>query len=234
MRTLALLLILANVGIYFWTHYVDVPEAMLSSNDVIVTANRAPPLLLARERTEQPAEVTAQISSELSCISVGPFAAAEQASVLAQRLRAADFSSSERVAAGEVFAGYWVSLQDFASKEAAEQVLTRLHASGVTDAYILNDEQAPNVLSLGLFTERSRAEKRRTDIAKLGFEPVIKERTRMGEAHWLDINLQEPGQVLDPTLLQADSAGILRLETRPCPVAAVVAHQSSSTTKALE
>jgi hypothetical protein len=231
MRTIALLLILANVGVYFWAHYVDVPEARLTSSDAVTPTDRAPPLLLAREHVTPSSEVTAKINSELSCISVGPFDSVEQAQTLAQRLLTAEFTTSPRAETGEVFAGYWVSLQNFASKVEAEQVLTRLQASGITDAYILTEEEPPNVLSLGLFSERARAEQRRADIAKLGYQPLIQNRTRMGATHWLDVNLQEPGQALDPALLQSDTVGIVRLQTKPCSeLMAVQQHSSAATT----
>ncbi|HEY4341258.1 MAG TPA: hypothetical protein VGM97_15045, partial [Steroidobacteraceae bacterium] len=78
-------------------------------------------------------------------------------------------------------------------------------------------DSTANVLSLGLFSEQARAETRRAEIAKLGFEPVVQNRTHNGEVHWLDVTLQEPGQLVDPTLLQPESGGIVRLETTACP-----------------
>jgi hypothetical protein len=218
MRSFALLLILANVCFFFWAHYIDVPEASVHSA-ALPTSKQPPLLVLAKERSGK--TEAAQITNQLSCISVGPFSAGHELEQIQQRLQTAGFSSSERSESGDVFVGYWVSLPGFATRADAEQALARLHASGVSDAYILPEsnsaEGATNVLSLGLFSEQARAETRRDEIAKLGFEPTVQNRTRSGEVHWLDVALQEPGQLVDPSLLQPESGGIVRLETRACP-----------------
>jgi hypothetical protein len=228
MRALALLLILANICFYFWSHYIDVPEAA----PIVATlpeSRRPPRLMLAKEHAPDAAATSSaasSLSSALSCLSVGPFATTGELETIAKRLQDAGFTAAPRIEKGEVFAGYWVSLQGLATRADAEQTLKRLHAAGVTDAYIMPDDNPPNVLSLGLFSEPSRAESRRDAIAKLGFDAQVQNRMRNGEVHWLDVSLQEPGQLIDPTLLQPESGGIVRLETTACPTAS--AAQSSS------
>lgn len=218
MRAVALLLILVNVCFFFWSQYIDVPEASLRAP--AVQAGKPPPrLVLAKERDP---ETEAKLTSELSCISIGPFGAAADSAQAQQRLNDAGFTSAARNEQGEIFAGYWVSLQGLATRADAQEALTRLHAAGITDAYIMPADPAdapPNVLSLGLFSEQTRAEARLDAIAKLGFEPQLQSRTRRGEVHWLDVTLQEPGQLIDPMLLQPENGGIVRLETRGCPQA---------------
>ncbi len=236
MRAFALLLILANVCYFFWTHYIDVPELAPRATSQ-PASNRPPQLRLARER-EPDAEASAaqQAANELSCISVGPFGSAEELQQLGKRLLDAGFAATPRSESGEIFAGYWVSLQGLATRADAEQTLMRLRAAGVTDAYVMPDDRSaegsPNVLSLGLFSEQSRAEARREAIAKLGFEPRLQTRTRHGDTHWLDVTLQEPGQLIDPALLQPESGGIVRLETRACPETAAQATSASSSSSA--
>lgn len=215
MRALALLLILANVCFFFWAHYIDVPEAAPRTTTE-VPAKRPPRLSLAHENQADFNATAARVASELSCISIGPFGATTELEQLQGRLQEAGFTSNARSEQGETFAGYWVS-QGFASRADAQQALASLHAAGVTDAYILPDENPPNVLSLGLFSDQTRAEQRRDAIAKLGFQPQLQTRMRNGQVHWLDVTLQEPGQLIDPALLQPGSGGIVRLQTTACP-----------------
>jgi cell division protein FtsN len=192
-------------------------------------SRRPPRLMLAKEHELDAAATSSaasSLTSALSCLSIGPFATTGELETIAKRLQDAGFTAAPRTEKGEVFAGYWVSLQGLATRADAEQTLKRLHAAGVTDAYIMPDDNPPNVLSLGLFSEPSRAEARRDAIAKLGFEVQVQNRMRNGEVHWLDVSLQEPGQLIDPTLLQPESGGIVRLETTACP--AVSAAQISS------
>lgn len=229
MRSFALLLILANICFFFWAHYVDVPEAS-PRVAALPDSKQPPPLMLATER-DGSTEATL-VTNELSCISVGPLSAGAELEQIQKRLQDAGFTSAARSESGEVFVGYWVSLPGFATRAEAEQVLARLQVSGVSDAYILPEthsaDGAANVLSLGLFSEQARAETRRDDIAKLGLQPSVQNRTRHGEVHWLDVTLQEPGQRIDPSLLQPESGGILRLETAACPEPGTGASAGSS------
>ena len=225
MRAFALLLILANVCFFFWAHYIDVPEA--APHATALPESKPPSrLVLAKER--EGVTEASSTHSELTCISVGPFGADTSLEKIQKRLEDAGFTSNARSQAGEVFVGYWVSLPSVATRAEAELALARLHAAGVSDAYVMPEATALNgstdgsghVLSLGLFSEQVRAEARRDAIAKLGFQPQIQNRTHGGEVHWLDVTLQEPGQLVDPSLLQPDSGGIVRLETAACPDAA--------------
>jgi hypothetical protein len=38
--------------------------------------------------------------------------------------------------------------------------------------------------------------------------------------YWIDVDLQEPGQVIDSSIFQTDPRKITRLEMRACPAAA--------------
>ena len=231
MRVLVLLLILGNVCFWFWSQYIDVPESRPVTSGVAATT-RTPQLMLAQERgdtanSSSAASVAVSDGSTatqaLSCISVGPFGETEQAEQVSRQLTQAGYDVAERQAQSEVFAGYWVSLPSFATRAEAEQVLNQLHSAGVSDAYILPDTNPPNVLSLGLFSEMRRAEQRRDDIAKLGFAPVVSNRTRQGTVTWLDVNLLQPGQWPEPELLQPQGGGIVRLETGTCPATVTAA-----------
>ncbi len=226
MRVLTLLLILANVAVYFWAHYVDVPAPTWVSTPVEMPAQAAPMLRLVKEQAAPPQTQMADVPS--GCVSVGPFAHEEQASSLAQRIQGAGLSSVQRAETVDEFAGYWVTLDNYSSKALADNALKQLHANGVTDAYILTEEQSPNVLSLGLFSDRARAEARRQAMIKLGFHPVIKDRTRKVETFWLDVSLQAPVQQLDSALLHSEGDGIVRLETKPCLLGASSSEQSVS------
>jgi hypothetical protein len=218
MRTFALLLILINVCFLFWSQYIDVqPAATVTTN---AESTRAPRLLLATERDASAQAKSKAIAAELSCISIGPFTDHNAAAQAQQRLQNASYGVAPRTEQAEVFAGYWVSLPSFAKRADADQTLQRLRAAGVTDAYLLPDETPPNVISLGLFTEQSHAERRRDEVTKLGLQPQVQTRTHPGELYWLDVSLKEPGQLIDPALLQPENGGIVRLETKPCPTAA--------------
>lgn len=234
MRTFALLLVLANVAFFFWAAFIDVepPEP----NTVVSNTNNAPMLRLSTERSQAEAASASSARSEaaasLSCVGLGPFANAAAFEQIQKRLVDAGYSVTPQAEEGEVFAGYWVSLS-FATRAEAEQALRSLRDRGVTDAYILAEENPP-VLSLGLFSEQARAERRRQEIVGLGFQPQLQNRTHRGEIHWLDVMLKEPGESLDPALMQPDTGGIVRLESRPCRSEATASSAASSATSSAE
>lgn len=230
MRTLALLLILLNVCFLFWAQYIDVSEPQVATIEAPAetTARR---LQLASERTKSTL-VEHNDTALLSCISIGPFPQMNDVNAVQKQLQHAGFTTTLRTENGDIFAGYWVSLPAYKSRVEAEAALAKLHTSGVGDAYLMADDTPPNanVISLGLFSEQTNAQRRRDEVAKLGFEPTIQPRTRPGDLGWLDVQLQEPGQEIDPSLLQPEVGSILRLETKPCPDADDAASSSSSAT----
>jgi hypothetical protein len=240
MRILCLLLILANVLYFTWSQMIDVNVPSLERKG-------APPvepparIVLAREMIEanpdersagplrdvQPPAVeplsdhalatqTAQLDT-LSCTSVGPFADLPQAAQAQASLRNAGFRPRQRMEQGEIWAGYWVSVQGLATREAAEAALKTLANNGIADVYLMPGSDPPNVLSLGVFSDYQRAQRRVDEVRAIGLTPRIDDRKRAGSVFWIDVDLHEPGQIIDSSIFQSDPGKITRLEMRACP-----------------
>jgi hypothetical protein len=159
---------------------------------------------------------TAQLDA-LSCTSVGPFADLPQAAQAQASLRNAGFQPRQRMEQGEIWAGYWVSVQGLATREAAEAALKSLSANGIADVYLMPGSDPPNVLSLGVFSDYQRAQRRVDEVRAIGLTPRIDDRKRAGSVFWIDVDLQEPGQIIDSSIFQSDPGKITRLEMRACP-----------------
>jgi hypothetical protein len=129
------------------------------------------------------------------------------------------FEPRQRVEQGELWTGYWVSVRDFATRDAAEVALRTLTQNGVTDVYLMPGADPENVLSLGVFSDYQRAQRRAEQVRALGLTPQISDRKRSGSVFWLDVNLKEPGQTIDTSVFQVGQSRILRLELRTCPKA---------------
>jgi hypothetical protein len=71
-----------------------------------------------------------------------------------------------------------------------------------------------------VFSDYQRAQRRLDEVRALGLTPRIDDRKRAGSVYWIDVDLQEPGQVLDSTLFHSDPGKITRLEMRACPAPA--------------
>ncbi len=245
MRTLCLLLILANVLYFTWSQMIDVyvpslerkgakpaePPARIVLAREMIEANPEegsvgpirdvlPPAVepLGAQAAPAPDTQTAQLDT-MSCTSVGPFADLPQASQAQASLRAAGFDPRKRMEQGEIWAGYWVSVQGLATREAADAALRTLAASGIADVYVMPGSDPPNVLSLGVFSDYQRAQRRVDEVRAIGLTPRIDDRKRAGSVYWIDVDLQEPGQLIDSSIFQSDPRKITRLEMRACPAA---------------
>jgi hypothetical protein len=197
------------------------PEADENDEDTVAEVRDiVPPQVAPLESpgTAQPAQ-PAPVAREdaMSCSSVGPFADLGQASQAQATLRSMGFQPRQRVEQGELWTGYWVSVRDLATREAAEQALKTINANGITDVYLMPGSDPPNVLSLGVFSDYQRAQRRAEEVRAIGLSPQISDRKRAGSVFWVDVDLKEPGQTIDTSLFQVGQSRILRLELRGCP-----------------
>jgi hypothetical protein len=242
MRTLCLLLILANALFFVWSQLVDVRAPALDRAPR-PNAEAPPRIVLMRElddddasASETPKEIrdvappaveplhereSLQARSDsLSCTSVGPFGDLPQAAQAQSALRAAGYEPRQRVEDGELWVGYWVSVPNLPTRAAAEAALRKLTDSEITDVYLMPEGEPAHVVSLGVFSDYQRAQRRADQVRALGLEPRISDRRRAGSVYWLDVDLREPGELIDASVFQTGEARIMRLEMRACPRAA--------------
>jgi SPOR domain len=233
MRTFCLVLILCNVLFLSWSQLLDArvrdlersPPTVVSPPPRLVLAREVPSNAETRVNPVQPPRVAPlgssapaeQTADAMTCSSVGPFADLAEASQAQAALKNAGFEPRQRVEQGELWVGYWVSVQDFESRDTAEAALRLLVANGVNDVYLMPSTDSSNVLSLGVFSDYQRAQRRADEIRALGLEPRIDDRKRAGSVYWIDADLPEPGRGIDTAMFQTDPRKITRLELRPCP-----------------
>ncbi|HEX2495126.1 MAG TPA: SPOR domain-containing protein, partial [Steroidobacter sp.] len=146
MRTLCLLLILANALFFIWSQLID---AQVNALDRISPPSAAPParIVLAREVVRENVEedAPAQVSEVMpptvepleqppqtenapvaSCTSIGPFPDLPQAAEVQSTLRAKGHESRQRVEQGEWWVGYWVSVPNLDTRAAAQAAIEKL------------------------------------------------------------------------------------------------------------
>ncbi len=205
MRAALLLLLLANLAFFAWAAWLAPKEAQLPVSPKV----DAPRLQLARE--SRPALVNG------SCVTVGPFATTELAARARQTLNDSGYTSVPREVDINVFEGYWVYLEAPSTEAAERRLLDRLKKGGITDAAGVGDFSARRI-SLGVFSDETRAASQSERVAKLGLLPQIEAREKPGTAIWLDLTLKSDSPPLEG---QKFPAGDAELEFRSCeaPVA---------------
>ena len=227
MRIAFFLLLFANLVFLAWAEWIDVPQPA-ASNDVYA---KLPRLKLvgeepshnsrpssgsgsARKTALQPPAPTASAQ----CVSVGPFEDESAVTGEASLLREKGLRGRQRSQEGEVSKGFWVYIGGLKSDRDVAQVMRTLQQSHVDDAKVMQDAGADTQrVSVGLFSDRERADRRAASLKKLGLEPEVSERKVPGTVFWMDIDL--PPGVATPSAqdLAGTAAATGPIEVAPCP-----------------
>lgn len=230
MRNLVLLLILANALYWAWEHWLKPDNGSVA---VVTPAEQGLTLVSEVEPVSEPiaapevlsedavAPAAADIEAvamagpsiaEPQCVSLGPFRDLPEAANVGSNLKSAGLKPRQRVGEGDIWIGYWVHIDNLGSRAKAEEVLASLREGGISDSYIVSDDGSQGI-SLGVFSEIKRAGTRRQQVQKLGFTPVVTDRSRRGTVYWVDVDLKAE-QKLDLASLQ--QGRIVRLNERGC------------------
>jgi hypothetical protein len=96
-------------------------------------------------------------------------------------------------------------------------VLRTLQDAGISDAHAVPSADDGRRVSVGLFTERPRAERRARAVEHLGFSPDIVERRRPGTVYWVDLDLGTSDTAVPTDGLVPADQGASRIQVRACP-----------------
>ncbi len=227
MRNLFLALVLANLGFAAWAAWYAEPP----TSSGLVANPRIPRITLVselegdaleaiEELSEPPPEAEPQplpvaaTADTQRCISVGPFEELAQASAAQAALRQTGYAPSQRVVDGNVWVGYWVHLPGIPTRDEASEILRQLHANDISDSYIVPGGEESQTISLGVFSEISRAGSVREQVRELGYDPTVSDRSRSATLYWIDV-LASGDAEIELDTLQAPGR-INRLEQRLC------------------
>jgi len=189
-RVLFLLLLAANLGAASWLVFAPSTQA----NQAPASDPGVPKLVLLSERDhgdEATAELAAPPESRADlrndeCHSIGTFPTQADVraaiNVLTPLTRRIQFREAHATQAR----GYWVYLPALQTREQALAAARQLSSKGVRDYYVVTAGDQQNTISLGLFRDQANAERRRAEIAGLGFTPQSIARTEELPVYWLD------------------------------------------------
>jgi hypothetical protein len=230
-RAAFFVLLFANLVFLAWAGWVDSPQQAKTSD---ATA-RLPRLKLVTE--EAPAPQSNQSSGAIHkmamiapggnsaapagestrCVSIGPFNDINVAAKAAGALQARGLAPQQRGAAGETRDGYWVYIAGVADAVSADRIFKTLDRSGIKDARIMPESGDGRRISVGLFSDRERADRRAKVVERLGFKPSVGDHMQAGTVYWLDLILKaSDGSVPIADLLSVDSSGGA-LSVQSCP-----------------
>jgi len=189
-RALFLLLLAANLGAASWLVFApDMHATQVPPNDPGI-----PKLVLLSERDrgdDAAAELAAPPETRADrrtdeCHSIGTFPTQADVRAAISALTPLTRRIQFREAHATQARGYWVYLPALQTREQALAAARQLSSKGVRDYYVVTAGDQQNTISLGLFRDQGNAERRRAEIAALGFTPQAIARTEELPVYWLD------------------------------------------------
>lgn len=208
MRTVFLLLLLANLAFLAWTYYArsigSQGERMIAQQldpEKIRLVSRDDVARLARERLP-------------TCIEWGPIAPGDLAhaeEALAGILPGAKAGQVTRTESS----GWWVYVPPLATRQAANQRVAELRRAGVTDLFIIpEDVKFRNAISLGVFRTEDAAKGHLESLRKRGVnDAVLTERERNARVYLQLQNVPPPVRKRIAEL----KTGFLGSDVQDCP-----------------
>jgi cell division septation protein DedD len=191
----------------------------------LVLASEAPPRAATAIKTAAPqaaaqandTSTAAATQATRRCVSVGPFNDLAQVTQAGSLLQQRGFTPQQRTDDGDVRDGYWVYVAGIKSAADETRVLRTLQDAGISDARAVPSADDGRRVSVGLFTERPRAERRARAVEHLGFSPDIVERRRPGTVYWVDLDLGTSDAAVPTDGLVPADQGASRIQVRVCP-----------------
>jgi hypothetical protein len=231
-------LLFANLAYFAWAHWVDAPRPVVEN-----AALAKLPRLKMRNEVVQPVPAPApasahkaalQASGAGSCVSIGPFGDIGSSARAAAVLKDKGFDPQQRAVAGETSDGFWVYVGGLKSDKDVERVRQDLVFHGITDARAMTDGGATGRrVSVGLFSERERAEKRAKQVQKLGLKADVAERKLPVSVYWVDVTPpSERSSVPIDDLLAEGIGSKVGVEACPRPVVPAVTAPPAATASA--
>jgi hypothetical protein len=202
-RAALFILVALNLAFFAWSKWLAPEAAQLPMSPKV----DAPRLQLAQDKMPATA-------GNGTCVTVGPFPSNELAARARQTLTDSGYPSNPREEETSEVEGFWVYLEAPSTAAAERRLLERLKRGGVDDAQAVGDLGASRRISLGVFTDETRAAAQSERVAKLQLLPQIEAREKQGTAIWLDLTLKSDAPALEG---QKFPAGDSELEFRACP-----------------
>lgn len=145
------------------------------------------PVLASKERL---VVVSPSDQGQRLCTLIGPFKELLDAEYFAERLMALDIKASVENIEVPGESGFWVYQAAQLSRKAALRRLYEFQAKGI-DSYIIPKGELENGISFGVFMQRKKAEQKKAEIEKFGFNAEIKSADSSYQEIWVVLQPQE-------------------------------------------
>ena len=202
MKNLLLLLILANILYFMWGMFAA--EDLQPGVAVVEESDLGPPLDVKAGPTGdtvasvgavlgsgEPSDLEAVVGR--SCVTIGPFKVVGDADTAVLEYSSEGMKAVRRQGKAQVFIGHSVQVENVASRAAGREMIGKLAAQGLSDAFIVGNDDIGYAIALGIFGQIENAEKVELQARAAGFEVEIEPMMRDADVFFVDIGLP-PGK----------------------------------------
>lgn len=199
-RIVVMVLAATNVLYFGWSRWVDQGKPELTE--------------VARTTDRQQTTAPPSPPPPPPCAALGPFLDPVLAESAGQQLAKAGWVPERRDASSEVSEGWWVYVPN-ANGAGQVRTVNAIRRAGLTDAFAMPDDPGFRV-SVGIFSDESRAEDVAARVQRLRLEAVVTERRKLQVETWFDI----PGvarEALGDGRLAQTGLPLERLRIEDCP-----------------
>jgi len=230
-RIAFLALLFVNLAYFAWARWVDTPSppppSEISKLPRLKLAEEVPP----QQRTQPNTSGKTTLNDPAGCLSIGPFADADNSARAAALLRDKGFDPKQRAEEGESAQGYWVYVGGLKSEGEADKALVTLEHIGIMDGVLMPEiPDTGRRLSLGMYSERARAEKRAQTVREqTGLNAEVAERRLPGTSYWVDVSTAQGTASVPLQNLLAEGVSA-RVAVQPCPAPPVAAPPTGTAT----
>lgn len=165
---------------------VDQPPAPATLE---VSHVEAPSSATARVQEAEPPLTPPQAVAEIVpplCLSLGPFSNRPSLGDLGKELGDLGGKIAIRQVSNKVETGYWVIIPPRPSLAAANEMVEKLRADGISDVMRFPKGELANAISVGVFSAKTQAEQHRKNMAAKGFQVEILPRFADKPQFWID------------------------------------------------
>ncbi|GMG88660.1 hypothetical protein [Biformimicrobium ophioploci] len=187
MRWIALILLVANIGLFFWLGKQPAEKSSAAEKPLAVQGaaiemlSELPPERV-REVRRQPARQAPP--PQALCTMLGPVAEESDEALLDERFRALGLAAEVRDIEMQGAMRYWVYLEPLPNRKEAFRRLRELQAAGV-DSYVIPKGSLTNGISFGIFAEEARASSLQKELQDKGYPALFRQEPQTYTERWV-------------------------------------------------
>ena len=167
---------------------VAVPADAATDDTIAVESQADAPI-------DKPADLPVDEPARDLCYTVGPFREMKTLRVVTREIRDYVVEASFRSRDEQEQSMFRVYLKPVGGKREARALIKQLVSKNIRDYFIITDGPQKNGISLGYFSDKSRAERHAERVRKSGFDAVLEPVFRSYTIYWLDYRIKAGNEI---------------------------------------